>query len=61
MKRRTDLLCMATPDCLAPLDEIDDDHGTMLVCGDCGQQEHTGEPAPIYQLADLRRDRQRAS
>lgn len=57
MKRRTDLLCMATPGCLAPLDEIDDDHGTTLICSDCGQQEHTGESATVYQLAELRERR----
>ncbi|WP_157129294.1 hypothetical protein [Nocardia amamiensis] len=56
--RHTDLLCIATPGCLAPLDELDDDHGDItLVCGDCGQQEHTGEPAVIYQLAELRERR----
>ncbi|MEU2043618.1 hypothetical protein [Nocardia niwae] len=54
MKRRTDLLCTSTPGCLAPLDEIDDDHGTALVCGDCGQQERIGEPASICQLAERR-------
>ncbi|MEV6281042.1 hypothetical protein [Nocardia sp. NPDC051832] len=60
MKRGTDILC-TNPDCLAPLDEVDTDHGPQMVCADCGRREAAAGPTVIYQLGDVREPRRQAS